>query len=99
MVNFTASVMTSPLLHLLVRLKALLQAAQLVDSRIVAGLLQAAKLHLRAGAAQQGNGLIETTRQRQTFRTRGQLLIAVTQLPTGTGEQLQPFWSSLLLKV
>ena len=46
MVNFTASVMTSPLLHLLVRLKALLQAAQLVDSRIVAGLLQAAKLHL-----------------------------------------------------
>ncbi len=46
MVNFTASVMTSPLLHLLVRLKALLQATQLVDSRIVAGLLQAAELHL-----------------------------------------------------
>jgi hypothetical protein len=90
--------MTSPL-YIFSYLKALLQAAQLVDSRIVAGLLQAAKLHLRAGAAQQGNGLIETTRQRQTFRTRGQLLIAVTQLPWAWASSSQPFWSSLLLKV
>jgi hypothetical protein len=43
----------SPLLHLLVRLEALLQAAQLIDTRIVTGLLQAAELDLRAGAAEQ----------------------------------------------
>jgi hypothetical protein len=72
--------MTSPLLHLLVRLKALLQTTQLIDTRVVAGLLQAAEFDLRAGTAQQ-NRLIEATRQCKTFSTRRQLLIAVTQLP------------------
>ncbi|CAD5357351.1 protein of unknown function [Enterobacter cancerogenus] len=42
----------SPLLHLFVRLEALLQSAQLIDTRIVARLLQAAELNLRTGAAE-----------------------------------------------
>ena len=78
----------SSLLHLFVRLEALLQSAQLIDARIVAGLLQAAEFDLRAGAAQHGNGLIETTDQRKAFGTCRQLLIAVTELGFNLREQI-----------
>ncbi len=64
-------------LHLLIRLEALLQVAQLIDTRIVSGLLQAAEFHLRAGATQRGDGLIELAHQRQAFCACRQLLIAL----------------------
>ncbi len=62
-----------------IRLEALLQLAELIDTRIVTGLLQAAEFHLRAGAAQGGDGLIELAHQRQAFRACRQLLIAQPQ--------------------
>ena len=80
--------MNSPLLHLLVRLKALLQAAKLIDTRVVTGLLEAAELDLRAGAAERGNRLIEAAHQGKTFGTRRQLLIAVAELGFRLSEQI-----------
>jgi hypothetical protein len=75
-------------LHLLVRLEALLQAAKLIDTRIVTGLLQAAEFDLRAGAAERGNGLIEAAHQRKAFGTRRQLLIAIAQLGFRLSQQI-----------
>jgi hypothetical protein len=86
------------LLHLLIRAERFLQLTKLIDTRIVTGLLTA-QFDLRAGAAQQRNGLIELPVSASPSARAASSSSRLPNVASACASRSQPFTSSFQLKV